>query len=624
MGLALALRGQLPSVAELPPELESWLYLGDGAATRIELERAIAGRLERIATAGSLQRHADALKRPYIDEIGSLSVLNDSPRWWASELAAKSPYTRLFERLCALAVACELLDSGLDDCLVVCATPALLAEVESAAAAAGIETLRAHGSPAPAAAKPPRRDLLAGRVTGSVGPRLPLPLVTRAIRAKPWIQGSLESSPGFRRRVLESLGATHEPLAGPGTALLLTWLDGRNVTSDGAYVDPHLGWLPEALRGRGYRLAFLPRLLRTTGFADLAQRLLGTGERFLFPELLLDEAAVRHCDESARRFTPVVPNETNVSGVPLARLAREQVEDHRTAQGQNLVYEPLVEQLARAGVQPEIIVHTFEGHAWEQVLAGAVHRHLPGTRVVGCDNLNLTRFALSRFPAAAELGLRPLPDRIVTNGPIPSEALVAEGVPQGMVVAGCAIRHPRLFEPGEGAPPDAPEQPVVLVATDASFDRSVELVVKAVEAFAADETWKLVVKCHPLIAAPAVEAFVRDVTGREGIYVDRPFRELLPSASVLLYTYSSVCYEALAAGVPPVFVQAETDLDLDQLDPFPDLRWTARTAAELQAALRAIRELAPAERAAWQERAREAVRRTLAPVTPECVEAFLP
>jgi hypothetical protein len=623
MALALALRGQLPAVAELPPGLSSWLYLGEGAAARIELERTIGGRLERISTAESLQRHADALKRPYIDAIGSLSLFNDSPEWWASELAAKSPYARLFERVCALAVARDLLGSGLDGCLVVCATPALLAEVESAAASAGTETLRVD-TPVAAAESPRLRARIAGTLVDRVGPRLPLYLVDRAARYKPWIRGTLETSHTFRRRILESLGATTEPLSGPGTALLLTWLDHRNVTPEGSYVDPHLGSLPEALRGRGYRLAFLPRLLRTAGFADLVQRLLGTGERFLFPELLLDEAVLHRCEATAQAFSPVIPDASNVAGVPFARLAREQAEHYRTAQGQNLVYEPLVEQLARTGVAPELVVHTFEGHAWEQVLAGAVHRHLPDTRVIGCDNLNMTRFALSRFPAAAELGLRPLPDRIVTNGRVPRDALVAEGVPESMVAAGCAIRHARLFAPRNSVRETGANQPVVLVATDASFDRSVELVVKAVEAFGSDDAWKLVVKCHPLVATHTVEAFVRTTTGVDGIYVDRPFGELLSGAGVLLYTYSSVCYEALAAGVPPVFVQGETDLDLDQLEPFPDLRWTARTAAELRAAARAILDLEPAERAAWQERAREALRATLTPVTPDCVEAFLP
>src|SRR4029079_9372032 len=142
MALVLALAEQVPPVAELPPGLSSWLFVGDGAAARIELERSIAGQLERVSTADSLQWHANVVVRPYIDAIGNLSLLNKSPEWWASELAAKSHYTRLFERVCALAVARELIDSGLDNSLVVCARPALLAEVEAAAATAGIETLQ--------------------------------------------------------------------------------------------------------------------------------------------------------------------------------------------------------------------------------------------------------------------------------------------------------------------------------------------------------------------------------------------------------------------------------------------------------------------------------------------------
>jgi hypothetical protein len=602
--------------------LFSWLYLGEGAAARIELERSMAGWLERVSTADPLQQHAAALRRPYIDAIGGLSQLNDSPEWWASELAAKSPYTRLFERVCALAVAQDLLGSGLDGSLVVCATPALLEEVEAAAAATGVQTLRLEASQPVSAA--PVKAPTARRLVDRFGPRLPLPLANRVAGSRPWIQPVLEESPRYRRSVLEALGAGSEPLSGPATALLLTWLDARNVTPEGAYIDPHLGWLPGALRRCGYTLAFLPRVLRTAGFSDLAPRLIGTGERFLFPDLLVDESALRRCETVAREFSPIVPDETNVAGVPLARLAREHVEEFRTSHAGNLVYPLLVEELGRVGVEPELLVHTFEGHAWEQALAGAVRTHLPATRVVGFDNLNMTRFALSRFPAAAELGLRPLPHRIVTNSLLARKMLVAEGMPDGIVAAGCAIRYAHLFEV-EGNPPGVKhERPTVLVATDASFDRTVELVTKAVEAFGSDDAWKVEVKCHPLIVAESVEAFVREAIGVDGIYVDRPFRELLSSADLLLYTYSSVCYEAFAAGVPPVFVQAETDLDLDQLEPFADVRWSGRTAAELLGAARAIVALESDELAAWRAHAQEAVRAALTPVTDACVEAFLP
>jgi hypothetical protein len=449
---------------------------------------------------------------------------------------------------------------------------------------------------------------------------MPLPVMNTVATVGPWI----EQSHTFRRRVLDSLGVASKPLAGPDTALLLTWADERNVSPEGGYVDPHLGWLPEAMRRRGYRLAFLPRFLPGARFTDLVRRLIGTGEHFLFPELLLDEAALRRCQATAQEFSPTIPDSSNVSGVPFARLAQEHVEEFRVAQARSLTYEPLVEQLALEGVEPELLVHTFEGHAWEQVLAGAVRRHLPGTRVIGFDNLQLSRFALSRYPAAAEIGLRPLPDRIVTNGPVTRDDFVAEGVPGSIVVAGCAIRHAHLFQPEEGTAGSEPERAVVLVATGgASFDQAVDLVVRAVEAFGSDDTWQLAVKCHPLIPAKRVDAFVRKATGYGDLYVDRPIRELLSGASLLLYTYNSVCHDALAAGVPPVFVQSETDVDIDQLEAFSDLRWTGRTAAELRSAARAILELSPSELAAWRARAEEVVRATLVPPTPDCVEAFV-
>jgi hypothetical protein len=49
--------------------------------------------------------------------------------------------------------------------------------------------------------------------------------------------------------------------------------------------------------------------------------------------------------------------------------------------------------------------------------------------------------------------------------------------------------------------------------------------------------------------------------------------------SKIFYTCSSVAYEAPAREMRQKFVQFWTDLHLDQLEPFADLRWTARTAA---------------------------------------------
>jgi hypothetical protein len=91
----------------------------------------------------------------------------------------------------------------------------------------------------------------------------------------------------------------------------------------------------------------------------------------------------------------------------------------------------------------------------------------------------------------------------------------------------------------------------------------------------------------------------------------------------MLYTYSVVAYEALAAAVPPVFVRSEVLLDLDQLEPFAQLRWRARGAAELRAAAAEIRALRGAARAEWAGRARAAARAALAPCGEDAVAPFL-
>ena len=77
----------------------------------------------------------------------------------------------------------------------------------------------------------------------------------------------------------------------------------------------------------------------------------------------------------------------------------------------------------------------------------------------------------------------------------------------------------------------------------------------------------------------------------------------------MLYTYSVVAYEALAAGVPPIFVRSETFLDLDQLEPNPDVRLVARTPEELRAADRTAAGLGDE----WRARAREVVSAALEP-----------
>lgn len=603
-----------------------WRYVGEDAQWRVGAERGALAELPRVAQGERLSELAEELRSPYIDWIGELSVVNASPEWWASDLAAKNPFTWLYVRICALAAAREALAAdAAAGTLVVCSTAALLAELQEAAAERGVPA-RVVWSPSAAAAAQPLAMRAAWAAVNAWGRFAPRPLRAGAQRLSPMARLALDRAPAHRRRTLQGLGAAREGgFAGDDTALLVTWVDARSVGSDGSYRDPHLGPLPQLLRERGLEVGLLPRVLPLADFADTARRLLGTGERLFFPDAWVTDADWRDCARRVRSFAPSLGADAAVAGVPVARLVDEHRVELERSHLDALGLAAGVRRLAEAGVRPGRIVFPWEGHGWEQALTDAAHRYMPGTRVIGYDNVNFSRFALSLYPAKAEIGLRPLPDRVVTNGPTFTRILVGEGYPADSVVTGCALRHADLLERpvAERAPGrDGPFR--VLAATSIDPAQSIELIEKAITAFGGNERYEVEIKLHPAVDAARVRSQTRGVQAAGNArFVEEPIPALLGRADLMLYAYSVVCYEALAQGVPAVFVQAETFLDLDQLEPFPDLRRVARTPEQLRAHAEEVAGWSSDEHAAWTERARAAVREALAPLHPACVAAFL-
>jgi len=437
----------------------------------------------------------------------------------------------------------------------------------------------------------------------------------------------LSTLPGYRRATLLKAGF-RVPLdfAGPDTVLFLTWVDDRSVDGSGRYLDPHFGPLPAMLAERGLRVGYLARLLPTNSFDATVSGLARTGETMLFPELLLADADVTESERRAAGFRPRIPPESRILDVPLAALAHEEVERHRPIMGYALVYEALVRNLAALGISPGWIIYTHEGHSWEQVLAASIRTYLPATRVIGYENGNMSLLALSMYPAKAEYGLRPLPDRIVTCGPRYRAVLLTEGLPETLVRSGCAIRLTHLEAAvREPAPRLTHENAFrVLVATEVGLGQAVELVEKALLAFGDDDRYRLTVKCHPLLGDKPVRKALGSRAAADNLrFAHEPVDDLLQAADAMLYTYSVVGYEALARGIPPVFVRAETALDLDQLEPFAELRRDARTPEEIRRAVDEIASLTAEALESWRKRARGAVTDVLAPVSSSCVEAVI-
>jgi hypothetical protein len=606
-------------------KIARWVYAGDDSTWKVRAEFFIPKTVERVSLAAELDRVSWTFRTPYLDLIGKLSNINKSPEWWGSDVASKNSYTQLYTRICLLAVCRSLIDRDPDtDMVFVCSSMALCHELINHAEE---KKIRCHKVPVS------RSGLFISATASAIRDGLesvlrwlpPFPAIGNHVEL---YRRLLETRNDYRCRVLGSRILSGLPeFTGKKVILLFTWVDRRNFTPEGQYRDPHFGPLPAELKKRGYTIIFVPRILFTIPYAEAVDLLLKTGEQFLFPEQLVDGNDVRSCEQRSKQFQPVFPEGLSLGSLPVLSLVKEQHERYRKTLSETLLYEYFIRHCAERGLQPQQIIHTCEGHCWEQVLKGAVQQYMPATKVVGYDNLTFSRLALSMFPSKDELAIRPLPDRIVTNGPLYYEVLKSEGLPGERISSGCALRHTYLWEPA-GTVPSRNKDPAdrirVLAATGITFGESVELAASATQAFGGDNAYELLIKCHPMINPEQVKPFLGSWGAGKNIrFVSEPLDVLFPQVDVLLYTYTASSLEALKFGVYPIIVRSDNVLTPDHLDAAPDIRGCATSPEEIRAEVEKFVRTTPEEKRAYRARSLDILKRALAPVTESCIDSFI-
>lgn len=604
--------------------VSSWLYLGEDTNWRIRAEAVIPAGIQRIPVARHLDEAAGRLRQPYIDWIGELAKTNQSPLWWASEIAARNPYHMLFTRICLLDAAYHIIGDGFEeDVLVIAGTPALLREITA--------YLQKREIPWSDFVRNPRGSVAALRKSGFETAQTlasALPPVAALGKVSPLYQKFLDKHITYRQKILRKHAIPRaDPLFEEKTALFFSWIDRRSFAPDGSYTDPNFGPLPALYKQRGYKVAFVPRILHTIPYEEAVARLKKTGETFFFPEQFVSHPDMQGFARTGKSFSPVLHPDQLVAGIPVTALAREHIDQTRQLIPENLLYHTLIERMHKEGTGPSVILHTCEGHSWENSLCLAVHTHMKGTKVFGYDNVTFSRFVLSMFPSKEEQAFKPLPDHLVTNGPLFQKTLIREGYPPERIRCGCALRHTYLWKE-RSSPRDRDSRPAgspvrILVATAIGLGDSVELIAKAALAFGSIEPYEVIIKCHPMVSVDEVKKYLGHLPNHRNVsFSTSAIADLLPETDLLLYTYTSVCYEAMMYGVYPVCVQPENFINLDKLDATPDIRALAITKDDLIRTAEMVTSRSQEERIEWETRARTIVREALAPVDDAGVSAF--
>jgi hypothetical protein len=568
----------------------AWIYFGNDAGRYFALRETLGERVREIPAGPLLNEIADQFRADILNFDEALEV-RDEVHWQATDLAERNVFSSGFVHACCCALALERLLRTTDDELLVVVDDVLLGR-----RLAGIARTRG-------------RDVTGLGVGIAPYARLRANLVVRGFVHRLLFLRRLAATRRAIRRRLDPARPRPEL-----DVLLVTWADPETFPA-GAPVDneTYFGTLPGELRAKGRRVGFLANLTTWVHpLDDILRNLASAGDPIVVPEeavRLRDALSIvmQTLTPPARLHRRFAPGGLDLSGLIIDELRREWAKPRQLWALQFFHLGRFLAEHERPGK----VIFPFENQPWEKTLRLGLRDAMES---VGSQHTPVSERWFPYFPSRRDLAAGQLPDSILTIGPLWRRLFASHGYPPERLAVAQPLRYRHLTRLAPARPRSEGEPATVVVACSIGLGDSLELLVKAVRGVEALPGVRLRVKLHPKLGV-AREDFVRDVLQvlradalpSTVAFVDGPVAGALRDADLLLYNTTSVSYEAIAAGMPIVFVASDFWFDVDPVPPGSGVGESARTPAEIRAAV----ERALGEDGAAAERRRERGRRFL-------------
>jgi hypothetical protein len=536
-----------------------WIYLGEDVFDVISIEGEIRGQGQKFEITELLQEVARSLRQRYIDYIGKLNRENKSLRWWASSVSERSPYnSKTFLHSCYIKTCMDILKKYPNESFVIfvkkrAVRKSLIKNVETV----NLEHIEEFGE----SFRETFRNM------------------GQFILYKGWF---LVSS-FYRMATAKYAYGMQKRIIPPSPTLINTWVDKRSFDEKGAYRDSYFGKLPEYLKNNNKNVVIVPHVLGTIPYREAVAKMVGSDLVFLVPHSFLSISDVFGV------FFEILANKPKKSAFP--RFENIEISDlifddlKNDWNGARVAFDLLiyrfVRRLSEKGIPVDTVIYPYENQIWERVLCAATRRFYPSAYLIGYQHTTIYKMYLNYFLSKHEVGVLPFPDKVITNGRRYKEVLTESGYPEGKVVQGGAIRYAYLLKPSVHEERKKGDKRVILVTPSISESDAVELIWKVLEAFRSHTEYKVIIKCHPAMPFERISKRLKVELPKHFFVSDGPVADLLKGSDVLLYTYSTTCVEAIAAGVPVVHVEPDLSIDLDPLEFDPEARLSARNPEEI-------------------------------------------
>lgn len=538
-----------------------WVYLGEDISKLVSIDEMMRGKGQRFEAAGLLQEAAKSLRQPYIDYIGKLSLEKNSLMWWASRLSEKNPFvSKTFLHACYLKTCIDIMKKYLDESLVFFV---------------GEKAVRQ------AILKNEPTDDLERVENWGVSIHEALEDLKKFIIYKGWFLLSnvyriAISKYGYQ---IQKRVKSREPLV-----LIHTWVGRHSFDEKGIYHDNLFGKLPEHLKKSGGNVAIIPSVLTIAPYRETINKMTKAENLFLVPHAFLSVLDIFNVFFTTLANVPRKMVFPKLENMDISEVIHEDLKNDWIygRMASDILFYYLVKRLKEKQLAVDTVIYSYENHTWEKVLCIAARQFYPSAYLIGYQHTNVSMMYLPYFISKHEPNIVPLPDRIITNGGYPLKLFIQSGYPNEKVVQGGAVRYAHLLESKIKAK-RSKSNPVILVTSSISIFGAVELIWKISKAFGHQKKFKILIKCHPDTPFQMISGHLDIPFPKHFIISDRPVAELLKESDVLLYTDSTACIEAIAAGVPAIHVESDFSIDIDplDLDLDPKIRASARSPEEI-------------------------------------------
>ena len=282
----------------------------------------------------------------------------------------------------------------------------------------------------------------------------------------------------------------------------------------------------------------------------------------------------------------------------------------------NMLLEHAMGRLIQASPDA-VLLHSFENNAWESVCQDLARRH--GIKSVGLQHNALIRSHLKLYRNA----MRPAPDAIIVSGPVYRQLLHDEfGYDTRRLVCGYAIRQSNIFsEPSKSAPPGEPQRILVMLQQALTSPLFLDLVRMA---FKGAKGLTVTLRPHPAIP-------LGQMLEGTALRLRPPFRkstlgtlqEDLDAHDIAVCGGTTAELEAVAQGVPCVFVDTGETISANPLFAEPALNVVAGDAVELRAACERLAAMPTQDFAEQHRAARAFVEGAFSPPSPTRLNTVL-